>query len=788
MAYNPKAEKFIQNLTQFFNLKGMGHAYRDGLDALYKKGIATSEQNKWKPYLEDIKNGTTPEDLQFSKLDESDQKVVYNWIQDMLFSMSMDDRLMNENSAAKDFVDKYYGDPIEKYSVTPIDDTYAKEIGESINNNSSTYADTLGLEKKALEKLSKTLLDGSYASNPEALQTFNGFLNAIRQIPYLLNDPSNTKAKTALKQLPDCLKTYDNIFADKSDATSLGKYIEKNTSKLTCAPFSLDETKLNTLAEHLKKGNSSDAYLSDVLKKLAEHPIETPHGLPEFLQPQDYLDQTERDSIAKYLKDNAKELNTATGIDIVNFNTVAKALQNNTYRTNSDEATKFEDILGKISNLSQDKIPTTSLPDMFMSSPGEPSPEGFKNLLKQVQIHINTEAANWYSSQQSTNINNKNVEEFQKNINTRKELSITDATKLDEPIREMFETLTSNKKVHDAAVSRQNDIQQHFNKGLADTDYKSGEKTKVKPVYADKKTLFNRACDNIKSYYNDTLGKLEQKHKRHVYQTKANYIVDSLIKKGVKPSDGAGKLLDTLTSIQGSLDGVVASHAKWAVETLSELKDKEIFKNSLRNGTQMNELVSEIIVKAAETGKVEEAMTTLEMLSVMRYTSTTSSVRDELKKMDFTIFGDPNTSFNKDNKFIHSFMKGIDVALKYGMLAAFEVANFAKNKINQRGLKFKKGEKTLNERITKTEAYKQNDKRAIMEKLFGFWNFVNDSGKSKDYNIFVKHSNVQKKADEENTGSIQVNLAGKDKPMDYKTEREKKFYEYLRDNNYGRAA
>ena len=178
----------------------------------------------------------------------------------------------------------------------------------------------------------------------------------------------------------------------------------------------------------------------------------------------------------------------------------------------------------------------------------------------------------------------------------------------------------------------------------------------------------------------------------------------------------------------------------------------------------------------------------LEMLAVMRYTSTTSSVRDELKKMDFTIFGDPNLSFNKDNKFIHSFMQGIDWALKLGTMAVFEVANIAKNKINQRGLKFQKGTEKLDKRIKENTAYKQTDKQQQIEFLMGFWNAVNNSIVSKDYNILKKHSNVQKAADKEVSSKIPIKLAGATKDIEYKTEQQKKIYQYINQHNVGRAA
>lgn len=369
--------------------------------------------------------------------------------------------------------------------------------------------------------------------------------------------------------------------------------------------------------------------------------------------------------------------------------------------------------------------------------------------------------------------------------NTEDLVPPTNLTPLQNGVNALFGKLVTDEKLREKFSSKDADgqITKWINKGLSKSNYKD-----LAPLYEDKKTFWKNAKEKLKKHYNDTLGKFKQKHNRHIYSTNARYIVAELIKKGVKPTDGTEKILGTLDAIKGNLPTPVKKQLDWCKETLSKFKDQDFFKNALRNGKQMNTLVMEIIKEAAHNGKKNEAKVLLEMLSVMRYTSTTSSMRDKLYKEEFVLFSDPNLSVNKDNKYIQWATKFLDKTIKFGTIAAFEITNFAKNKINERGLKFKKGAEKLDKRIKDSVEYKVNDRQAIMEELMGFWNAVNNSWVSKDYNLFKKHSTVQKAADQERKEKITIRLAGNNRDIDAKTEQEINVYEYIQRNNVGRAA
>ncbi len=375
-------------------------------------------------------------------------------------------------------------------------------------------------------------------------------------------------------------------------------------------------------------------------------------------------------------------------------------------------------------------------------------------------------------------------------INTPKDPIDPQLKRLRDNINDLFGQLVSNEKLFEKFSSKDEDgdLTKWIQRGIDDTNYKTGDHA-LTPKYKDRKQFWDDAKKKINDWYTDTLGKLESKHKRHIYQTNARYIVDELIKKGVKPTDGTGKILETLDAIRGELPNPVQKQLDWIKDTLTPMSKTSFFKDALRDGDQMNTLVSEIIKAAAHDDKEKEAMVALEMLAVMRYTLTTSSVRDQLQKTEFKLLSDPNLSFNKGNSFMQSFTSAIDKTLKFGMMAAFEVGNLAKNAIKQQGLKYGKGKDSLNSRITDSVQYKAGgDKQKMMERLFGFWNIVNSSANTKDYNIFKRHEKVQEAADNKVTGNVSVTLAGAPTKLEYKTEQERRYLEYLRANNIGRAA
>ncbi|MBP3544742.1 MAG: hypothetical protein J6J82_00335 [Alphaproteobacteria bacterium] len=376
-------------------------------------------------------------------------------------------------------------------------------------------------------------------------------------------------------------------------------------------------------------------------------------------------------------------------------------------------------------------------------------------------------------------------------INTPVAPTPAQKSQLNSNINKLFGKLVSNEKLFEKVSSKDEDgkVSSWVSKGIEKSNYKSGDNA-LTPKYTDRSDMWDAAKEKIKDLYVDTLGKLEQKHKRHIYTTNARYIVAGLIGKGVKPTDGTIKILDTLDAINGGLPNPVQKQVKWIKDTLSKMKSTKFFNEALRDGDQMRQLVQEIIKAAVheDPPKAEEAKVALEMLAVMRYTLTTSSVRDQLRKTEFKLLSDGNLSFNKNNKFMQSLTSALDKTIRFGMMTAFEVGNFAKNSIKQQGLKFGSGTQNLDERTTNSSDYADPDKQQLMEQLFAFWDFVNSSANTKDYNIFRRHSSAQKESDKPNAGDVNVNLTSGPVMLHHDTNQQRQFLEFMQNNNIGRAA
>lgn len=318
--------------------------------------------------------------------------------------------------------------------------------------------------------------------------------------------------------------------------------------------------------------------------------------------------------------------------------------------------------------------------------------------------------------------------------------------------------LVSDDKLRDqfAGKDSEGDITKWIVKGLSETNYKDGDHA-LSPKYTDRKTFWKSAQDDITDWYVDTLGKLNTKHKRHVYSTEARFIVPELIKKGVKPTDGTQKILDTFDAINGKLPNPVQKKLKWIKGTMTKMSGTDFFKDALKDGDQMRQLIQEIVKAAAHDDKKEEAKVALEMLAVMRYTITTSSIRDSLKKSPLVLMSDSKLSFNK-NEGMKIVTNAFDKALNATLMGAFEIGNMAKNTIKENGVKFKEGTARLDKRTTDSVEYTDPAKRALMEELFAFWDFVNSSANTKDYNILISHKDRQKNADKIPAGATLTNM------------------------------
>ena len=557
------------------------------------------------------------------------------------------------------------------------------------------------------------------------------------------------------------------------EAQNLGDYIQNNISNILM-PLGMTEQEkdLKKLAKALLDSPPTYTNKTKYIETLQSFLVhlyncdklgDLPAGLPGFLQIEKPLEDTDANNIGDYIDSNIVDIEASTGIrqsylrDLANRMKTGSSLD---YHTDTRVYNILKLLLDKANN-------------------GEIFPSPPPALFDQAERILN------YVPGQ-INLDRQKIQKLRTDIET---VTAPTAPQLDSfytDLEPMLNKLVTNDKLREKLFTKApNDLRGWFNDGFEKSNYKTGDNA-LAPKYEDRKTFWANAKSKVKDFYNDTLGKLSQKHTRHKYQTNARYIVAGLIDKGVKPTDGTAKILNTLDAIMADLPSPVQDQVKKIKTFLNKHAKTKYFTQALHDGDQMRQLVQEIAKEASRGDGIDmqSAEVALEMLAVMRYTLTTSSIRDKMYKAQVTIFSDPAMSYNKGP--LKHFSNMVDGVIRGTMLAAFEVGNLAKNAINEHGVKFGQGKDRLDKRIIDSPDYRDHpDRRAKMEYLFGFWDNVNTSTNTKDYNILARHSEVQKDADKPaGVPSITNPITGA--TIDNPTKQQKQTMEWLSQNHIGR--
>lgn len=628
------AQKFLENLAQFYSLKQMPQSQRDKFFELHKKSLLSSDLEKWSDYMDAIKGNTVPAELNFSKIsDANDKKEIYERLQDWFQTLSEDEDLKSD-SAVTNFISKY-NSTVGQYRFKGFD-AHAKEIATAIETNLNDYSQVLGIPEKDLKTLAKGLDDGTYKTNIKTHEICSTFLSKLSNLEYLSNGEKLIPLLPVFLQ-EDSLnrEAFDKLSEELSKsgmipskaASEIANALDGHENDYS-AKMGMEKTKLQNLKEALRDGS----YKSDDTKKQL---------LAQFLLDMQTLGDSEYADLKDYIPTSLK----SNGVNqYVLYNLV----------TNNDD---------RVSN-----PPST--------------------------------------------------------------------TRLDKPLQEMFEQLASNKKLRDKVLPHAGDINTFYNKGAEKANYNEG-KTKLDHKFSYRKNAFQRAKDKVDNYLTETVGKLASKHNRHNYQCpEAKDMVGALInKKGVKATDGMGKLLDSMKSVQNSVAPGTKEKIDWGIKELEKISNVGYFKDALRNGRDMRQMVQQIVLDAVHEEKKDEAKVLLETLAVMRYSAVSSSVRDDLRKAEFKIFS--GTSLAKENAFMGNMMGALDKTLRFAALGVFEIANMAKNAYKSSGKKITG--QNLEKGVKESNEYKDTATHDAMAELFEFWNLANGT-ESKTFNIFRRKS------------------------------------------------
>ena len=265
---------------------------------------------------------------------------------------------------------------------------------------------------------------------------------------------------------------------------------------------------------------------------------------------------------------------------------------------------------------------------------------------------------------------------------------------------DLLKELYTNTKAFDAfSASDPTKISRLLNEAKGLLDYNSPDSPGyISPQRDDRLTLPQRVSEWWSDTYSNYLEKyVKLSGDRMFFSPFAKAIFKEIDKKGIKPTDGLQKILDSAGDISDALKKKfkkAPGQFDWFVQTMTEMKNTmksgKAFAKALQNGRSLNLLVQNVIIKAVRENKIDEAKTTLELLSVLRYTYTSSKIMDALNKSDLTIFSDTGLSWNKTEgvRFITAAMdKGIKKALQlfgYTITIAGNVINRAGTKFNGR--------------------------------------------------------------------------------------------------------
>ena len=263
--------------------------------------------------------------------------------------------------------------------------------------------------------------------------------------------------------------------------------------------------------------------------------------------------------------------------------------------------------------------------------------------------------------------------------------------------RDLLDTLNKKSKVYNVFKTYdKGKISKPLDEAKEKVDYGNKESDDyVPPKRDDELTPWQQLSKNIGDTWSDYMDKYTKFRGDRLYMSdSAKAIVKALDDKKVKmkPTDGLGKLVENTDAIKTNLlykSPTATKHFEWMAKTLKELQSTmpKAFNGALQNGRQMRALVSELIMTAVRDGKMDEAKSAMEVLSVIHYGYTTSKIMDALSKENLTVFSDGKLSWNK-NQGVQFVTNAMDKSIKWAFMAVGYGITIAGNAYNLRGSKF----------------------------------------------------------------------------------------------------
>lgn len=295
--------------------------------------------------------------------------------------------------------------------------------------------------------------------------------------------------------------------------------------------------------------------------------------------------------------------------------------------------------------------------------------------------------------------------------------------------RSLLNTLYTTKDVREVFENHDGGkISGPLNKAMQGLSYNDqNSEDYVQPKRYDELSWREKISEWWGDTYSDVLEKYVKFKGDELYFSDEARLICKKLPKDLKKTDNLDTVLQKIPDIKDKLkksrDNKAVKHLDWFEKTLNEIKKdpkmEKTWAGALQHGNKMRNLVKEIIIKAIKENKIDEAKTTLEMLSVLHFGFTTSKIMDTIKEQDLTLFSHKDLSWNK-NKVMQFITSALDKSLKYAMVSVGYGITTVVNAYRLSQTKIKQySDKENNLKNAHDEYLKQNsdDKQALKDAL-----------------------------------------------------------------------
>ena len=268
-----------------------------------------------------------------------------------------------------------------------------------------------------------------------------------------------------------------------------------------------------------------------------------------------------------------------------------------------------------------------------------------------------------------------------------------------------FTEIYKENKILEAYKSCESDnkvVSESIEKAKKDIDYDDTSSKNYVPRKLDAElTPIERIQEWVGNTYSDYFKKYEELRGARVYHhaSEVKDILKQIDKAKIKTTDPLSKLAENADNITKALrltHPEAANAFEWLGTALKEFnadpKMSKVMEKALKNGRKMNDLISELIMRAAEDGKpetIKKAEIAMEVLSTIKYGYTTSKIMNSLKedKELFNFLSNKDLSWNK-NEGVKFVTAAIDKSFRIACLGIGYGGTFAVNRFRRFGTKF----------------------------------------------------------------------------------------------------